>query len=78
VSPDGQGFVFIADSNLPTLGAQQTSPLFTIPEMTLQPLALAHRYAVRADGQHFLVAPAPNQANLQEVSVDDKIGIRDK
>jgi serine/threonine protein kinase len=56
---EGETLMAVSIRTDPDFQVFQTSPLFTMPEMTLQPLALGHRYAVRADGQHFLVAPAP-------------------
>jgi len=59
LAPDGK-IMAVSIRTDPDFQVFQTSALFTMPEMTSQPLALGHRYAVRADGQHFLVAPAPN------------------
>jgi hypothetical protein len=59
LAPDGK-IMAVSVRTDPDFQVFQTSSLFTMPEMTPPPLQIGHRYAVRADGQRFLVASAPN------------------
>lgn len=60
LAPDGK-IIAVSVRTDPDFQVLQTSPLFAMPEMSLQTLLqIGHRYAVRAEGQRFLIASAPN------------------